>query len=388
MTAGGRPRGRRVVLVCGPPLAGVTAVVDALRDAPADAGHPVVEPVDLRPGDAPVVVVFVVSAAAPPAASDCAILDDLLHAAAAPAEQMIGVVSKIDVHRGWRGVIDANRNRYPALPWVGVAAAPVLGEPQLGRLVELLAARRSETRNALPNNIIRVPPAAARMPPPSVDAGLLRSRIQQARVQLGALTRRRCAAARAELADAAAALARPDRRVFPERVRARLAQAAAEVDDAVTEHLAVVAAELGLPDEVSAPAIEPPRPADPAAASGGLESRLMMLLGAGFGLGVSLTLGRLVAGLAPGHAVVAVLPGLCAGAALTVWVVAARRLLAERVAMQRWAADAVDALRGAADEAVALRIVTAERRWSTAMLSGSPAPPRRGPPSESMYLRT
>ena len=109
----------------------------------------------------------------------------------------------------------------------------------------------------------------------------------------------------------------------------------------------------------------------------------MMLLGAGFGLGVALTLGRMVAELAPGYAAGAAIPGLLAGAALTAWVVAARRLLAERIAMQRWAAEAVDTLRGAADEIVALRIVTVERLWSTAL-------PRSGPsglPSESMRLR-
>lgn len=376
---------RRVVLVCGPPLAGVTAVADALRAGlttdPADA-YSVVEPVDLRPGDSPAMVVFVVSAAAPPAASDRAVLDDLLDAVAGPSEQVIGAVSKTDVHRGWRGVVDANRDRYPALAWVGVAAAPVLGEPRIGPLVELLSTRLS---NVLPDNgfqVARRPPEGARKQ--DIErAALLRSRTQQARVQLGALARRRCAAVRADLTDAAATLTRRTRPGFTERVRARLEHAAGEVDDAVTEHLAVVAAELGLPDEVSPRSIELPRPADPAVASGGLESRLMMLLGAGFGLGVALTLGRMVAELAPGYAAGAAIPGLLAGAALTAWVVAARRLLAERIAMQRWAAEAVDTLRGAADEIVALRIVTVERLWSTAL-------PRSGPsglPSESMRLR-
>lgn len=387
MTAGGRPRRRRVVLVCGPPLAGVTAVADALRDGlagiPALAADLVVESVDLRPGDVAAAVVFVVSAAARLAASDCAMLDDLLDATAAPSGRVIGVVSKIDVHRGWRGAVDASRDRYPALVWVGVAAAPALGEPRVGRLVELLGACLSEEQNVLPNNSIRVTTEAPRKSG-AERAVLLRGRTQQARVQLGALARRRCAAVRAELTAAAGALTRRDRRAFPDRVRARLEHAAAEVDDAVTDHLAVVAAELGLPDEVAPPAIDLPLPPDPAALTGGLESRLTMLLGTGFGLGVALTLGRTVAELAPGYAMGAAISGLCAGAALTAWVVAARRLLAERIAMQRWVAEAVDALRGAADEAVALRIVTVERLWSGAM-PGSAAGDRR---SESMYPRT
>ncbi|MFN8228593.1 MAG: hypothetical protein U0R18_17955 [Mycobacterium sp.] len=361
-----------IVLVCGPPRAGVTAVADALRDALS--GVDVVEPAGLRPGNAPAVVVFVVSAAARLATSDCLVLDGVLDAVS--ADRVVGVVSKVDAHRAWRDTVVASRSRYPTLSWLGVTAAPQLGERRIGELVDAVRLRLSEPPKMLPGKLI----GAQSLPP---RGSPLRGRTQQARVQLGALVRRRSAELRGELTDAGAALTRDRRTDFPAIVQLRLERAAADVDDAVTEHLGALAAELALPDEPSPPSIDPPLPAGPAAASGALESRLTVLLGAGFGFGVAVTFGRFVADLLPDHAALGALPGLLVGAGLTGWMVSARRLLAERVAMQRWAASAVDAWRGAVDEAVALRIMAAERAWSTAA-RGSDRP---AAPSESMYLR-
>lgn len=356
------------VLVCGPPRAGVSAVAAAL----AAAGVDVVEPGALRTGVTPVVVVFVISAAGRPVASDFAVLDRVLGVWA--ADRVLGVVSKIDAHRRWRDAVAIGLARYPALPWSGVAAAPNLGEPRIGELLEAVRSRLELPREVLLDSTIgdmTQPGRQSRVVP-------LRSRTQQARVQLGALVRRRCADLRTELTDAGGVLTRRSRAAFPDVVRAGLERAAADIDDAVTEHLAVVAAELGLRDVPSPAPLEPPAPAPPAAMSGTLESRLAVLLGIGFGLGVAVTLGRFVADLMPGHAALGILPGLFVGAALTGWVVLVRRLLAERVAMQRWAASGVDGLRGAADEAVALRIVAAERHWGP-----GPSPPAS---SESMYM--
>ena len=110
----------------------------------------------------------------------------------------------------------------------------------------------------------------ARRPPEAQQdierAALLRSRTQQARVQRRP-ARRRCGGPRRSHRRGRD-VDRRTRPGFTERVRARLEHAAGEVDDAVTEHLAVVA-ELGLPDEV--PAVDrAAAPADPAVASGGL----------------------------------------------------------------------------------------------------------------------
>ncbi len=136
-----------VVLVSGPWLAGTTGVIAALRERLPQ--HTFVEPAELRPGAAPVAVVFVVSATAPLTESDCALLD----AAAADTDAVIGVVTKIDVHRTWRDVLDADRRiaaahapRYAGMPWVGAAAAPDLGAPVVDDLVgavEQRAGRRS-----------------------------------------------------------------------------------------------------------------------------------------------------------------------------------------------------------------------------------------------------
>ena len=98
---------RDVVLVTGPWMAGVSGVVAALRERLPQ--HKFVESTDLGPGDAPTAVVFVVSAAAQLTESDCALLD----AAAEHTDVVIGVVSKIDVHRNWRDVLAANRDCWP-----------------------------------------------------------------------------------------------------------------------------------------------------------------------------------------------------------------------------------------------------------------------------------
>ena len=121
---------RDVVLVTGPWLAGATGLIAALRDRLPE--HEFVEAEDIRPADAPAAVVFVVSAVAPITESDCALID----LAAQHTDLVIGAVSKIDVHRNWRDVLAEDRSRlaahaerYRDVPWVGVAAAPDLGEP-------------------------------------------------------------------------------------------------------------------------------------------------------------------------------------------------------------------------------------------------------------------
>ena len=91
------------MLVTGPWLAGTTSLIAALRDRMPE--HTFVEADDLGPADAPAAVVFVVSAIAPLTESDCALVD----AAAEHTDLVIGVVSKIDVHRTWRDVLAADR---------------------------------------------------------------------------------------------------------------------------------------------------------------------------------------------------------------------------------------------------------------------------------------
>ena len=146
-----------VVLVTGPWMAGVSAVVAALRERLPQ--HKFVEATDLGPGDAPLAVVFVVSAAAQLTGSDCVLLD----AAAEGTDVVVGVVSKIDVHRNWRDVVAANREilaahapRYGHVPWVGAAASPDLGEPSVDDLVETVAAQLADSGIAQRNQVARV----------------------------------------------------------------------------------------------------------------------------------------------------------------------------------------------------------------------------------------
>ena len=127
----------------------------------------------------------------------------------------------------------------------------------------------------------------------------LRAQTQHARLQLSSFTRNRCAAVRAELQRDAAATTRRRRAVFVGHVRDRLAALAVEVDRAATARLAAAAADLRL-RAVGVPPLPRADVPAPPLRSRRLETRLMALLGAGFGLGVALTLSRMLAGVVPG----------------------------------------------------------------------------------------
>ena len=86
----------------------------------------------------------------------------------------------------------------------------------------------------------------------------------------------------------------------------------------------------------------------------------MMILGAGFGLGVAVVVTRLFAGLAPGLTIAGLVAGGLVGLVLTVWVVGIRGLLHDRAVLDRWIADATTTLRSAVEERVATRVLTAE----------------------------
>lgn len=391
-------RRRDAVLVTGPWLSGASAVVAALRERLP--GRDFVEADELAPAEAPVAMVFVVSAAAALTASDCA----LLSAAAARTDAVIGVVSKIDVHRQWpqllqtaRETLAATAPRFSDVPWVGVAAAPQVGEPQLDDLIAELTARLDDPALAgrnrlrtwefqLRNDIDRWrrhSEASGRRARVALlqqqrDDALrrrrlarseqtiaLRSRMAQAKVQLSYFARKRCGSIRGELQEDAAGMSRQQLPEFEEYVRSRVHTVIVEVDEGAAEQLADVAQELGL---AMPPSSDEPLPevavAIPALKSRQLENRLMMLLGAGFGLGVALTLSRIFANLAPG--LTAAGAAVCAviGLGVAVWVVNTRGLLRDRALLDRWVGELTATLRSVVEELVALRVVAAEAAFA------------------------
>jgi hypothetical protein len=402
---------RDVVLVTGPWMAGVTAVFAALRERLPQ--HKFVESTDLGPGDAPSAVVFVVSAAAQLTGSDCALLD----AAADHTDVVVGVVSKIDVHQNWRDVVAANRDtlaahapRYGRVPWVGAAALPDLGVPGVDDLAQTVAAQLADPdiprRNRLRAWESRLQTVAQRFDRDAEGAGrrarvdalreersaalrgrrqsktertiTLRGQIQQARVQLSYLARNRCSSVRTELQEDAASLSRRKMADFEESARGRVDEVVAEVSEETTTHLSDVGQVLGVP--VALPAFEkgeeklptvdvPPPPLK----SRRQETWLMMLLGAGFGLGVALTLSRLVGGLAarlsPALAAAGAVGCVVIGLAVTFLVIHIRGLLRDRALVDRWAGDVTSSLRSVVEELVATRVLVAESALSTALIA-------------------
>jgi len=320
---------------------------------------------------------------------------------------VICVVSKSDVHRNWDEVLAANRAvlaahapRYRDVPWVGVAAAPEQGEPQVDDLVAEVSGQLANDELAKRNRLraweSRLQTAADRYDRDADGAGrrgrvdalreersailrqrrlaksertiALRSQTQQARVQLSYFARNRCASVRSELQEDAAGLTRAKLHEFASYAGVRLNEVVAEVDNGTTIHLADVAQGLGLTVEAPAsgpvPTIDPPAPQ---LKSRKLESRLMMLVGAGFGLGVALTLSRLLANLAPGLTIAGAVACAAVGLGLTVWVVGTRGLLRDRGLLDRWAGEATGLAQSAAEQLVATRVLAAESALTAAL---------------------
>ncbi len=395
-------RRRDAVLVTGPWLAGVTGVLAALRDRLSDRAF--VETTDLAADEAPMAVVFVVSAAAAVTESDCALLD----AAAVHTDAVIGVVSKVDVHRQWPQILQAARTtmsgyapRYRRMPWIAVAARPDVGEPRVDGLVAAVEKQLSDAtlqrRNALRQWEARLLSAVrcyqqdaeatgrrARMAAlrEQRDTALrqrrllkaeraiaLRSRVAKARVQLSYFARNRCSSVRAELHEDVADLTRARLPDFETYARSRISEVIAEVDRGASAHLLDVAHELGLPIGNLRPADAPPQVevVAPARQSRRLETQLMTLLGAGFGLGVGLTSSRLFADLAAGFTAAGTAACLMVGLAVAIWVLRTRSLLHDRAVLDRWITDLVAAARSTAEELVALRVLAAEETLTAAL---------------------
>lgn len=384
---------RDVVLVTGPWLAGATGLIAVLRDRLPE--HEFVEAEDIRQSDAPAAVVFVVSAVAPIAESDCALVD----LAAQHTDLVVGVVSKIDVHRSWRDVLAEDRSRlgahaerYRDVSWVGVAATPDLGEPVVDELVELLGSRLDDVdmkrrnrlrawESRLQNVISRYEKDGAgadrharvtalrqrrdtalreRRMSKSERTIALRSQIQQARVQLAYFARNRCTSVRSELQEDGSTMTRRRLPEFETYVGTRANEVVGEVEAGITQHLSDVAAELELAAPEPPPPPPPPTVPPPPLKSRRLETRLMMVLGAGFGLGVALGVSRLFAGLAPGLTIAGLVAGGVIGLLLTVWVVGMRGLLSDRAVLDRWINEVTAALQSTVEERVATRVLAAD----------------------------
>ena len=334
----------RVVAVVGPPSAGVSSLVTALAERMTD--HTVVEALG---SSAPDIMVVAVSGVAPLTDSDL----DLIARAAAGTDRVIAAVTKIDAHRRWRDVLAADSallarrdERYRHVQWVGVAAAPDLGEPDVDDLVRALLACLAQ-----PDRLPR-----ARQPSRSANALAVRNSVQRARLTLLYFVRRRCAEIGADLRAEAAELPRGGTARLADGVRDTVARFHAEVDAAISEALyeAIGSRQprewAGLP-----PVLSPPPPS-----SRRLETRLTLVLGGGFGLGVALTLGRLTTALGTGSDLIGLLVGGVAGLLLTIWVVGIRGVLHDRALMERWVGEVIVAVRNGAEEAVARRLLDAE----------------------------
>jgi hypothetical protein len=274
----------------------------------------------------------------------------------------------------------ADLGREP-MPWVGVAAAPDLGEPRLGELVDALRVRLADPgldrRNQLQNREFRLRAERARARPPTVsraDALALRSALQRTRLGLLRYVRERSSELRTVLRDAASAVSAGGSSAFEGLVKAEADRFLVELDEEITGAVQAAAIELGLAEHVGSP-LEPARQDPPdvsrtPSSSRRLEGRLMTVLGVGFGLGIALASSRLLAGLAPGLSFAGLAAGSVAGLALVVWVVRVRGLLHDRALLDRWVTEVGTTLRWHGEALVAERLLVAESEWVRARPRG------------------
>jgi len=359
----------RVVLVAGARRSGATSVAAALRERMPE--HAVIEG-DALAGERPAVVVVVASAVAPLVESDCTAIDVVT----LEADAVVGVVAKIDAHRGWRDVLAADRAilatrspRYRGIPWLGVAAAPDVGDANVDALVVALREVLDESPERLARvrrlRVCRTALVRERRSARTERAMTLRAGLHQERLRLGRFVRQRCAELRGEFRAAAAEVPRGRARDVEEALTAEAQEVLAELDGRIGAGLTKLAAELGVAAPAGpAPIVAPELPGLPVTTPG-VESRLTVALGAGFGLGVAMAVSRVMTGLAPGLTVAALAVGGLAGCALTAWLVMARALLAHRAALDRWVTEAVAALRWQAEDVIAGALLAAEVGFAT-----------------------
>jgi hypothetical protein len=384
---------RDVILVTGPWLAGSTGLIQALGQRLPNRTF--VDSAELAEGDAPAAVVYVTSAVGPLTESDCVLLDS----AAAYTDLVIGAVSKIDVHRAWRDVLAANQAvvaahdaRYADMVWVGVAAAPEVGQPRVDDLVDALeeglAQNQLPRRNRLRAWQTRLTQAMSRNEDAVSGVGrearvaalrqersevlqqrrlarsertaALHSRVERVQVQMTDFARKRCASVRSELAEDAAGMTRRRLPEFERYVGNRVGDVIREVHAGLDMELSDLANESGsTPPAGERPPAQPAVPPPPMAKSR-LGAWLTMLLGVVFGLGAALALSRLFADLTPAYIAAGLAVGAAVGLVVAVSAVGMRRLLRDRAALRRWINDVMSGLQAVLEQHVGERVGRAE----------------------------
>lgn len=387
---------RDSVLVIGPALSGTTSVADVLRSR--FPGRRFVE--ELPAGECPTAVVFVVSATGPMVESDCHLLDSV----AACTDLVIGVVSKIDVHRRWRDVLETNRDSVSPhlgcrkrMRWVGASAAPDIGAPDVEALTETVRAgladgglaRRNELR-AAESWLVRLErerrvavtaltserdtALRARRLARSEQSIAMRTEVNRRRLHLLDFARERCGSVRATLRSTLAATRRRDLVAFTRWAVTTLADLGDEVAREADRHLGgtglgvtgpgvigvgttnpLARSSIGvLPVDAGPP---PPRPSRQ-------EVMLAVLLGGGFGVGLALTVWRVLVGLAPGWSTECGFGCTAMGLTLAMWTVHARQSVIDRAVVDRWVGELTDRARATLEGWVGRRMLEADAKWS------------------------
>ena len=380
---------RDAVLVTGPWLAGATSLITALRERLPE--HTFVETADLGVTEAPKAVVFVAPAVAPATDSDFALLD----LAAANTDLVIGVVSKIDLHLGWQKVLDADKtglaahaHRYRDVPWVGAAAAPDGGEPNVDELVETLRQHLADSALARRNRLraweIRLIAATRRCEEEangaSRDARMaelreqrdaavrqgeldeserstgLQGRIQQVQAQLANFGDSRCTSVSDELKEDVSSTRRLRRRKFEAHVRKRVDEVVAEVNAGVTKDLGDVATEFGLTPPANPAPPPSPEVTAPPRTSRTLQTMLIGLLGVLLGAGLAVAVCLLVVKPPMVYTAGAAAAGGLVGLAIALWVARMGRSRRQREMLDRWVDDIITELREAVERLVPARV--------------------------------
>jgi hypothetical protein len=154
------------------------------------------------------------------------------------------------------------------------------------------------------------------------------------------------------------------RHLQPE-MTARLDAVASAVDARLSDRLRAIDTDLELSVELSSVTGSPLAHPEPSIRRGGVEDKMMIVLGASAGVGLS-RLAVSPLSVVPALEIAVIPLSLVLGAFCAWWLVGSRKLVADRAHLRTWVADASAAARSTLEQRVLARILTAESAYSAA----------------------
>ncbi|MGL4306628.1 MAG: hypothetical protein ACRCSF_10785 [Mycobacteriaceae bacterium] len=414
----GQPTVRKAAVIAGNRLSGVSSLAQFLVK---NIGNlEIIEESALSEGQIPTSVVFVVDSASPLGRADL----EILERAAGSVSAVFCVLTKIDIHQNWRTILERNKQLlashapgFSHVRWFAVSsklAQIAISETSGKSAVVAQASGMSELVTALEGVVIddeiayrsyqyhqlrtQVDSAIEVLKTATANAvnesqiadltarknfllrrrsgkgneqsSLLRNEIQLARVELVHYARNRIRSVSGEAREDISQAQRKDLRGFTVAVRANSFALIQEIDSEVTRRVVEIGGKvLGQAGESgkSARVSTVPEVPEPEAGKRNIEDTLVVVLGASGGIGLGKVLSTPFSAV-PGLEIATLPASLVLGAGVAIWMIRARRLIAQRTRLARWAADTYADIRAHVEQDVLARLLEAEAALGNSLI--------------------